>query len=848
MTGSPYLLLVNGNEKQRSHLAGFIAANTQYNVIEADSGAMAAGLLKTQDIRCVVSDIYIDGLDGWRLARMVRSGVFSCSELTPFIIVASTWCKRIAETTAREFDVDHLIPYSQHEQLKELLSDSLAESHHYRHANILAIEDSEDTATLIQRILRGRFEVDIAEDGPSGLELWRQKRHPIILLDVMLPGMSGPEVMEQILTENPDQTIVIMTAHGTMDLAEELMLKGAADFISKPFRNAQLRKVCEIASRREDFLVSNEQFAQTIESLRRNENALDSQAREHKRILNNLTTAVLELDSTGQIVFFNQAWKQMTGLTEHETLGQKFSNFACRENHSFVQEVEHAITHILQRKSIRSRLEFKLSNQFSHGAWVEARLNRILRENDDIAISVSIDDISARKLAEQRLEHLAMHDSLTGLYNRHFFDTELARTAAMARNGSEHTLLYIDLDHFKAINDTQGHSQGDYVLEDVAGKLRHRLRESDRLCRIGGDEFTVILMDTNLEQAQHIAEDLCELVAMDQYTFGDQIYKVSCSIGMCLIDGSTDNAQLYLQQADIALYVAKRNGRNYVHAYTDQDKESDDVKFSMQWLHAVQQAITQNNLILHFQPIYHIPTHQIAYYEALVRLVIDNKVIYPGDFIPALERFEDIALLDQHVISKAIHSLSTHPELPKVAINLSAQAFRNERLVPLVQEKLTQYNVAASRVIFELTESASLSNLSATQHMVEQLSEMGCAFSIDDFGTGFSTFAYLKNLPAETVKIDGSFVVELINSSIDRALVKSIREVAFALGKKTVAEFVENKETLDLLREIQVEYAQGYYLGKPKPLSELFGKTITSDASNLLQEVVTPIQDGASNE
>jgi diguanylate cyclase (GGDEF)-like protein/PAS domain S-box-containing protein len=846
MTGSPYLLLVNGNEEQRSHLARFITANTQYSVIEADSGAMAAGLLKTQDIRCVVSDIYIDGLDGWRLARMVRSGVFSCSELTPFIIVASTWCKRIAETTAREFDIDHLIPYTQHEQLKELLSESLAESHQYRHASILAIEDSEDTSTLIQRILRGRFEVDIAEDGPSGLELWRQKQHPIILLDVMLPGMSGPEVMEKILDEKPDQTIVIMTAHGTMDLAEELMLKGASDFISKPFRNAQLRKVCEIASRREDFLVSNEQFAQTIESLRRNENALDSQAREHKRILNNLTTAVLELDSNGQIVFLNQAWKQMTGLTEKETLGQKLSGFACRENHTFSNEVEHAINDIIQRKCIRTRLEFKLSSQFSQGAWVEARLNRIIRDNDMIAISVSIDDISARKLAEQRLEHLAMHDSLTGLYNRHFFDTELARTAAMARsNGSVHTLLYIDLDHFKAINDTQGHNQGDYVLEDVAGKLRHRLRDTDRLCRIGGDEFTVILMDTDLDQAHYIAEDLCELVAMDQYSFGDQIYKISCSIGMCLIDGSTDNAQLYLQQADIALYVAKRNGRNYVHSYTEQDKESDDVKSSMQWLHAVQQAITQDNLILHFQPIYHIPTNQIAYYEALVRLVVDGKVIYPGDFIPALERFEDISLLDQHVISKAILSLSLYPELQKIAINLSAQAFRNERLVPLVQEKLTQYGVEARRVIFELTESASLSNLSATQHMVEQLSEMGCAFSIDDFGTGFSTFSYLKNLPAETVKIDGSFVKELTNSSIDRALVKSIREVAFALGKKTVAEFVEDKDTLDLLREIQVEYAQGYYLGKPQPLSELFGTKTVPDVSHSQQEVAIQTQDGA---
>lgn len=833
MTGSPLLLLVNGNEEQRSNLARFITAHTHYDVIEAQSGTVAAGLLKTQDIRCVVSDIYIDGLDGWRLARMVRSGVFSCCEHTPFIIVASIWCKRIAETTAREFDVDYLIPYSHYEELELLLTEAPCSPSRYRHASILAIEDSEDTSALIQRILRGRFDVDVAEDGPTGLELWRSKQHPIILLDVMLPGMSGPEVMQQILSEKPDQTIVIMTAHGTMDLAEELMLKGASDFISKPFRNAQLRKVCEIASRREDFLVSNEQFAQAIESLRKNENALDMQTREHKRILNNLTTAVLELDSQGHIVFFNKAWRLLTGLSKTETIGQQLASFACRDTHTFVSDVQQAINSIVERKIARTRLEFKLNSQYSHGAWVEARLNRITRENDNIAISVSINDISARKLAEQRLEHLAMHDSLTGLYNRHFFDSTLTRTAALARaNGSKHTLLYIDLDHFKAINDTQGHSQGDSVLEDVAGKLRLRLRESDHLCRIGGDEFTAILMDTDLDQAHGIATDLCSLVAQDQYTFDDRVYKISCSIGMSLIDGTGDNAQVYLQQADIALYVAKRSGRNSVHSYTEEDKQSDDVKSSMQWLHAVQHAITQDKLILHFQPIYHIASHQVAYYEALVRLMIDDRIIYPGEFIPALERFEDIALLDQHVINSAIRALAEYPQLKKIAVNLSAQAFRNEHLVPLIQEKLKQYNVAANRVIFELTESASLSNLSATQYMVEQLSEMGCAFSIDDFGTGFSTFSYLKNLPADTVKIDGSFVRELTNSSIDRALVKSIREVAYALGKKTVAEFVEDEETLELLREIQVDYAQGYHLGKPKPLAELFTHSQEAPAVN----------------
>lgn len=827
MTDAPLLLLVNGNDTQRSTLARFVSRHSSYDIIEARTGPEAVDVLKRLDIRCVISDIDLQGLDGWRLVRMVRSGVFSCSADTPFIMVTSTWCQRIAETTAREFDVDLLLPYDDYQQLQQLLPLITASSTDDKQSRILAVEDAEETAKLIQRILRHRFIVDVAEDGPTGLELWRQHKHSIVLLDVMLPGMSGPEVMDRMLAENPAQTIVIMTAHGSMDLAEELMLKGAADFISKPFRNEQLRKVCEIAARREDFLVSNEQFAETIESLKRNEDALASQAVEHKSILDNLTTAVLELNADGEIVFVNHAWTQLTGMEETSSKGKTLAEFACTSSFYFSAELEHAIETLVARTETRRRLEFKLKQEYSAGAWVEARFNRIIRDNNQLAISVAIDDISARKNAEQRLQYLAMHDSLTGLYNRHYFDKELARIASIAaHNGVPHSLLYIDLDHFKAINDTQGHSQGDSVLKDVATKLSRRLRQTDRLCRIGGDEFTVLLSNTDLTLARRIAEDLCSLVAMDQYTFGEQIFKISCSIGICQIDGSEDNSQNYLQQSDIALYVAKGNGRNSVHIYTAEDKESYNVKSSMKWLHTVQNAMEQDGLLLHFQPVYHIPSNRVSYYEALVRLMIDDQIVYPGDFIPALERFEEIELLDKHVIDKAIKALSENPQLKKVAINLSAQAFRNDDLVPMIKQKLDEYGVEPNRVIFELTESAGLADLSATTAMVEQLSSMGCVFSIDDFGTGFSTFSYLKNLPADTVKIDGSFIKELRHSSIDRALVRSIREVAFALGKKTVAEFVEDHETLELLREIKVEYAQGYYLGKPKPIEQLFYRDV----------------------
>ncbi len=824
MASLPQLLLVNGNDEQRRTLSNYIGSRGNFDIIEAENGKEAARLLKKHDIHCVVSDIFTGQLDGWRLARMVRSGVFSCSESTPFVIVASTWCTRMAEVTAREFDIDHLLPFSQHNRLEQILCNVAAERDVSRKVRVLAIEDSEDTAALIQRILRNRFDVDIAPDGPSGLEMWEKGQYTIVLLDVMLPGMSGPDVLREMMAKRPGQTVVIMTAHGTMDLAEELMLRGAADFISKPFRTEQLRRVCEIAARREDFLISNEQFTRTIQSLRENEQARISQAREHQHILDNLSTVILELDEKGAIVFANQAWKQLTGRSFRDTSGKMLGEFVCADDSKKGNVISDAIDSIYSHRSSHCRLEFQLLDKFGHEIWVEARLNRIVRDSQAEAISVAIDDISARKSAEQRLEHLALHDTLTGLFNRYYFDSELGRMAAAARRtGIIHSLLYIDLDHFKAINDTQGHNQGDFVLKDVASKLQQRLRETDNLCRIGGDEFAVLLTGTDIDQAERIAEDLCEMIAAGHYRFEEQIYKISCSIGISLIDGSADKPQAYLQQADIALYVAKRNGRNLVHVYTADDKDSEDVKSSMEWMHTLQHAVEQDNLLLHFQPVVHIESGQVAYYEALVRLNIDNRLVYPGEFIPALERLEDANLLDHQVVGKAISSLAEHPQLSRIAINLSAQAFSDVRLVPLIASKLKHYNVDPQRVIFELTETASLSNLAATQRMVSELSEMGCSFSIDDFGTGFSTFTYLKNLPADTVKIDGSFVKELTNNSIDLALVKAIREVADALNKSTVAEFVEDQETLNLLKEIRVEYAQGYFLGRPKPIEELFG-------------------------
>jgi diguanylate cyclase (GGDEF)-like protein len=374
------------------------------------------------------------------------------------------------------------------------------------------------------------------------------------------------------------------------------------------------------------------------------------------------------------------------------------------------------------------------------------------------------------------------------------------------------------------INDTQGHHQGDVILKEVSKRIKALKRDVDIFCRLGGDEFALLLPKTNKQQAQEMAQDICNMLQQGHYQCDERIYKISGSVGVSEINGNEELPETYLQQADIALYVAKRRGRNLVHVYSKEDKESENFQVSLHWVHTLQKAIINDQLILHFQPVINATTRTVEYFEALVRLEIDNKIIMPGEFIPALERIEDINLLDHQVISKALYMMRQHASLKKVAINLSAQAFSDERLLPLIEEKLAQYSIRPQQIIFEVTESASLTNLSATQFMINKLMDLGCEFSIDDFGTGFSTFTYLKQLPANCIKVDGSFVKDMVRNPIDKALVRAICEVAKALNKTTVAEFVEDEATLIALCEMGVDYLQGYHISRPMDIQSLESK------------------------
>ena len=816
------LLLINTNSERLAVLKSLLLSHVEYEITTASNAQDAVEALKTKQISFVVSNIHMGTFDGWRLARLVRSGVLKCSAEIPFVIVANTWCEHIANTTAKEFGVNQLIPYEDRSNLVDIVKkQKCVSTAKLEKISLLVIEDNLDTQHLVGRILGNQFDITLATDGEMGLALWKRNTYSLVLLDVMLPVISGNEILKKIIAQKPSQSVVIMTANHSVELTEELMLAGAADFITKPFRAEQLRKVCSTASRREDYIISTSQFAAKVESLDKSRLEYQTILNAHQLLLDQLGSVVIELNSQGEISFLNKAWEKLTGYTIKESLNCSLYDFIEKAVESPFQ-LSNDLQTILTGKASHRNFEFKIKNKHGEHIWAEAKFEKSSKKGKT-SLSGTIDNITARKKAQQDLEHAAMHDALTGLFNRHFFEAELDQfTATASRGNGPHSLLYIDLDHFKIINDTVGHHQGDIVLKNIASLIKTSLRHSDVLCRIGGDEFALLLPNTDRDLALMIAGNICQLLVNYRCSVGEQIFKVSCSIGISEIDGTSDIPEEHMKQADIALYAAKKQGRNISHVYDSEDEKSKEFQASMEWARKLQQAVEDDNLVLYFQPIIEIKTGKVKYYEALVRLLIDNKVVPPNEFIPALEREGIMHTLDEQVINKAISYLSNYPKLSQIAINLSAQGFSNKRLVPYIIERLEFYKVDAKRIIFELTESASLSNISETQNIVAAISKLGCAFSIDDFGTGFSTFNYLKQLPAESVKIDGSFVLDLANSTVDRALVKAIYEVAKALNKKTVAEFVENQETLDILSEIGMTYAQGYHISKPKPIDELF--------------------------
>ncbi len=526
------------------------------------------------------------------------------------------------------------------------------------------------------------------------------------------------------------------------------------------------------------------------------------------------------IDRQGHIIKVNKAVTELSGYTEEQMIGKWFN----------------ALSHPDDKKSSLALFNKLITGLHTHGKlkkryitlkgdviWANLSISVVRDEHNkpDYLIAQIVDITEAHELSEE-LYYQSQYDNLTGLINRREFEFRLAESLeAVEELAQHHALAYIDLDQFKIINDTCGHMAGDELLRQLATLFTCHTRKSDTLARLGGDEFGLLMEDCSMENAVIVANKIREAVEDFQFMHEKHIYTLGVSIGLIEINQKYSMTDL-LKHVDAACYAAKDAGRNRVHLYHEHDNTLISRHGEMQWVSRITQAINNDDFILYGQAIRPISGDGklTAHVEILIRMKnADGSIIPPGAFLPAAERYNLSTKLDRWVVSKLLKTIGTGSQLKVgvVAINLSGPSLCDEDFLTFLLNLILETKIDPARLCFEITETAAIANLTSATHFITSLHKIGCLFALDDFGSGLSSFAYLKNLPVDYLKIDGVFVRDIVTDPIDLAMVKSINEIGHVMGMKTIAEFVENDQILDALRVIGVDYAQGYGIGKPEP-------------------------------
>ena len=457
---------------------------------------------------------------------------------------------------------------------------------------------------------------------------------------------------------------------------------------------------------------------------------------------------------------------------------------------------------------------------------VEVHLQLLQQDNESLFAAIIL-DITDRKKVHQQLSYQSSHDSLTGLINRHEFERRCIQLLSTTRDdNSEHALCIMDLDQFKVVNDTSGHIAGDEILRQIGALLIDIVRQRDTLARLGGDEFGVLMEHCSIDDARRVARNIQKVVEDYQFVWEDKQFKISVSMGLVPITKNTTDYTELLKDADVACFMAKDKGRNRIHVHDPDDIEVARHHGEIQWVTRINQALEQNLFCLFVQRIQPLDDSQKNHYEILIRMKNENgELIPPGSFLPAAERYNLISKIDNWVIKNAIELLLANPELLEhtdlFSINLSGQSLANPDFLNSIVNILDETKINAEKICFEVTETAAITNIYVARKFISVLKGLGCSFSLDDFGSGLSSFGYLKNLPVDYLKIDGMFVKDITSDSIDHAMVNSINQIGQVMGMKTIAEFVENDAIKELLKKIGVNFVQGFGVSKPVSFNTL---------------------------
>ncbi|MBE9206252.1 EAL domain-containing protein [Nostoc sp. LEGE 06077] len=553
--------------------------------------------------------------------------------------------------------------------------------------------------------------------------------------------------------------------------------------------------------------------------------------------LQSIGDGVITTDATGLIKYINPVAELLTGWSLSEAMGMPLAEVFQIIHENTREAVENPVEQVLNSGVVVGLANHTvLITRNGRELSIEDSAAPILtREGQIVGVVLVFHDVTQSRNMARLLSWQARHDSLTGLVNRREFEQHLTQAVTSAGTGEEqHALCYLDLDQFKVINDTCGHVAGDELLCEIANLFQTHIRSYDTLARLGGDEFGIIFNNCSLEAAVFIANTLRENTQKFRFVWKqDKVFNLSISIGLVAINADTPNMNSALSAADAACYVAKNQGRNRVHIYQADDLELARQHGEMQWVGRITQALEDNRFRLYYQSIVPVtqPKSLTEHYEILLRLIDETgKLVSPMAFIPAAERYNLMQTIDRWVINTFFTHLRQYVDFQQLycplleysrgclyTINLSGASINDDQFIDFVCDQFTLHQIPPGAICFEITETVAIKNLSKAAVFIRTLKDFGCCFALDDFGSGMSSFAYLKNLPVDYLKIDGSFVRHIVEEPIDLAMVDAINKIGQVMGIQTIAEFVENNDILKVIQTLGVNYAQGYGVARPAP-------------------------------
>ncbi|MFM9835462.1 MAG: EAL domain-containing protein [Methylophilaceae bacterium] len=576
-------------------------------------------------------------------------------------------------------------------------------------------------------------------------------------------------------------------------------------------------------------MIGTSEIARDISEQRKLNNILDEEHAYIKVAMDSIGDSVITTDNNGNIMYLNPVAEKLTGWPANEAIGlhlQKVFNIVHEASRiPCISPVEACVSKGKMTLSSESTL---LISRDGNEYNVEYSSAPILKSNKELlGVVIVSNDVTKQRHIAKEITYQASHDALTGLINRGEFENKLEQAIFSARERKlEHALLYIDLDQFKVVNESSGHKTGDLLLKEISSVISSCIRTTDAFARIGGDEFGILLEKCNPDNAMRIAQNICKSVDEFRLTADKRRHRVGASIGLVMIDDNWLSTNHLLQAAEQACFAAKEDGRNRVHFYLDKDHALQAHLGEVQWASRIEQAIEDNNFVLYCQRILPIKGKVGLHGEVLLRLQDETgNLIPPGLFLPAAERYHMASRIDKWVVREVFEWMKLHRDqfkhIETISVNLSGQSLGDKNFNAYVLDLIRNNPVDCSKLCFEITETAAITNMHAAEKFIDSMKKHHIQFSLDDFGSGVSSFGYLKKLDVDYIKIDGQFIRSLTNSAIDQATVRCITEVAKVTGKKTIAEWVEDEPTEKLLKEMGINFTQGYLKHKPAPIKHM---------------------------